>query len=87
MKQGTLRALAGYGGRPAGAAAAASAWDYSMTMHSAQFAPAPAGISAEQFRIWEALEAGGGLCMAVNETRDMCLLRISRGLEPVLKAM
>ncbi|KAK9917145.1 hypothetical protein WJX75_001279 [Coccomyxa subellipsoidea] len=27
-------------------------------MQSAQFAPVPAGISAEQFRIWEAFEAG-----------------------------
>ncbi|EIE18413.1 hypothetical protein COCSUDRAFT_38668 [Coccomyxa subellipsoidea C-169] len=68
MKQGTLRTLAGYGGRPGGAAAAASAWEYSMAMHSAQFAPAPAGICAEQFRIWEALEAG---CIPILLERHM----------------
>ena len=33
-------------------------WEYSMIMQQTQFVPAPAGISPEQFRIWEAIEAG-----------------------------
>ena len=36
-----------------------SAWEYTMLMHQTQFVPVPAGQSAEQFRLWEAFEAGG----------------------------
>jgi hypothetical protein len=53
LKQGKLRAFTGYAGRPSGAAAVSYPCEYSMTMQSAQFAPVPAGISAEQFRIWK----------------------------------
>ena len=35
-----------------------SAWEYTMLMHQTQFVPVPAGQSAEQFRLWEAFEAG-----------------------------
>ena len=33
-------------------------WDYSITMHRTQFMPLPSGISPEQYRLWESLEAG-----------------------------
>lgn len=33
-------------------------WQYSITMHSTQFVPLPSGVSPEQYRLWEALEAG-----------------------------
>ncbi|BDA51603.1 hypothetical protein COCOBI_19-1590 [Coccomyxa sp. Obi] len=58
MERGVLQPFSGYAGRPGGSAAAVNVWEYSMLMQRTQFAPAPAGISAEQFRIWEALEAG-----------------------------
>jgi hypothetical protein len=33
-------------------------WEYSMVMQQSQFIPVPAGNSAEQYRVWESLEAG-----------------------------
>ena len=75
MKQGKLRAFTGYAGRPGGTAAVSNPWEYSMTMQSAQFAPVPAGISAEQFRIWEAFEAGEAAVKS-NST-DCCRLSSS----------
>ena len=35
-----------------------SKWEYSITMHRTQFMPLPSGISPEQYRLWELLEAG-----------------------------
>ena len=75
MKQGKLRAFTGYAGRPGGAAVVSNPWEYSMMMQSAQFAPAPAGISAEQFRIWEAFEAGEAAVK--SNTTDCCRLSFS----------
>ena len=39
---------------------AMGALEYTLLMHQTQFVPAPAGNSPEQFRIWEAFEAGDG---------------------------
>ena len=33
-------------------------WEYTITMYDTQFMPIPSGISPEQYRLWEALEAG-----------------------------
>ena len=44
------------------------AMEYTMLMHQTQFVPIPAGNSPEQFRLWEALEAGG----AVADTCHAC---------------
>lgn len=60
-ERGVLRPFSGYAGKPGGSAAAVNVWEYSMLMQRTQFAPAPAGMSAEQYRIWEALEAGARL--------------------------
>ena len=38
-----------------------SALEYTLMMHQTQFVPVPAGNSPEQFRLWEAFEAGDGL--------------------------
>lgn len=58
MSWGVLKQFGIYAGRPGGHAEAVNAWEYSMLMYQTQFVPVPAGISAEQFRVWEALEAG-----------------------------
>lgn len=58
MERGLLLPFSGYAGKPGGSAAAVNVWEYSMLMQRTQFAPAPAGASAEQFRIWESFEAG-----------------------------
>ena len=50
----------GYAGAPQGSPDSMSAWEYTLLMHQTQFAPVPAGGSPEQFRLWEALEAGAG---------------------------
>lgn len=61
IERGVLRPFSGYAGRPGGSAAAMNVWEYSMLMRRTKFVPAPAGVSAEQFRIWEAFEAGAPL--------------------------
>ncbi|CAL8465799.1 g5335 [Coccomyxa elongata] len=58
IERGVLRPFRGYAGRPGGSSAAMNVWEYSMLMRRTKFVPAPAGVSAEQFRIWEAFEAG-----------------------------
>ena len=39
---------------------AMGAMEYTLLMHQTQFVPIPAGNSPEQFRLWEAFEAGEG---------------------------
>jgi hypothetical protein len=58
MDLGMLRPFGSYAGKPGGHTDAVNIWEYSMLMHQTQFVPLPAGISAEQFRVWEAFEAG-----------------------------
>lgn len=57
---GLLRRFSGYAGAPSGSPDSMSAWEYTLLLHQTQFAPVPAGGSPEQFRLWEALEAGEG---------------------------
>ena len=47
-----------FAGNDEAAAGSLSKWEYTLTMHSSQFMPVPSGISPEQYRVWEALEAG-----------------------------
>lgn len=58
MAMGLLKTFGSYAGKPGSHSEAVNAWEYSMLMHQTQFVPIPAGISAEQYRVWEALEAG-----------------------------
>lgn len=59
MQRGVLQSFSGYAGKPSGGSqGTANTWEYSMTMRRTQFVPVPAGMSPEQFRIWEAFEAG-----------------------------
>ena len=63
--RGVFRRFSGFAGVPGGSQGAMGAWEYTLLMHQTQFAPVPAGGSPEQFRIWEAFEAGDGqLCHA-----------------------
>ena len=55
---GALHAFNSYAGRPVVSQGSMNVWEYSILMQKTQFVPVPAGISAEQFRIWEAFEAG-----------------------------
>ena len=53
-----------------------SSWEYTLLMHQTQFVPLPAGGSSDQFRLWEAFEAGdgghkpGAACDAVHCSPD-----------------
>jgi len=59
MQGGVLQSFSGYAGKPSGGSqGTANTWEYSMMMRRTQFVPVPAGMSPEQFRIWEAFEAG-----------------------------
>lgn len=58
MEWGNLHSFNSYAGRPVGSQDSLNTWEYSMLMQQTQFLPLPAGISAEQFRVWEAFEAG-----------------------------
>jgi hypothetical protein len=63
MASGFLKHFVGYAGKPGSSPETANPWEYSMLMHQTQFVPIPAGISAEQFRIWEAFETGAMPCL------------------------
>ena len=58
MSLGVLHMFDTYAGRPFVAQGSMDVWEYSILMQNTQFLPVPAGISAEQFRIWEAFDAG-----------------------------
>ena len=79
MGLGALHAFNSYAGRPSGSKDSMNVWEYSILMQKTQFLPVPAGISAEQFRIWEAFEAGEVLALctpiAIN---GMCFKRLHR---------
>jgi hypothetical protein len=61
---GALHTFNSYAGRPIGSQDSMTVWEYSVLLHNTQFLPVPAGISAEQFRVWEAFEAGRTLAKA-----------------------
>ena len=58
LQWGSLHPFGSYAGRPVRSQDSMDNWEYSMLMQKTQFIPLPAGISPEQFRIWEAFEAG-----------------------------
>lgn len=58
MKLGVLKSVISFAGNPDGSQGSVNPWEYSFIMQQAQFAPIPAGVSPEQFRLWEAFEAG-----------------------------
>ncbi len=45
-----------------------NSWEYSIMMQQTQFVPVPAGISAEQYRIWEGIEAGAAFQTSLCHT-------------------
>ena len=72
LQLGTLQAFNSYAGRPIGSQDSMNVWEYTILLQDTQFLPLPAGISAEQFRIWEAFEAGdvreSHSCMSLHGT-------------------
>ena len=84
MAMGVLRRLPyfaggwGTGGMVAlGGPDAMGALEYTLLMQQTQFVPAPAGNSPEQFRIWEAFEAGDAqatTCHACHAARRWPLI-------------
>ena len=58
MNLGWVQTFSGFAGMPGGAAGSFNVWQYSMKMQQTKFAPIPAGVSPEQYRLWEAFEAG-----------------------------
>lgn len=66
LKLGALHTFNSYAGRPVGSQDSMNVWEYTILLQDTQFLPIPAGISAEQFRIWEAFEAGKVLMCACH---------------------
>lgn len=67
MSMGVLKTFGSYAGRPGSHSDAINIWEYSMLMHQTQFVPIPAGISAEQYRVWESFEAGALMLIMLGD--------------------
>lgn len=76
---GVLQSFSSYAGRPVGSQGSLNNWEYSILMQKTQFLPIPAGISAEQFRVWEAFEAGNFLASDMLWVGDGLQTHRSRG--------
>ena len=69
---------------------AMDAMQYTMLMHQTQFVPVPAGNSPEQFRLWEALEAGGAVantCHARHGCGHSCSSSAAAAIDRIYSAM
>ena len=74
MRRGKLHTFGVFAGKEGLSPDSMNSWQYSMIMQRTQFVPAPAGISAEQYRIWESIEAGKSL-LAAHHLIEMILPR------------
>lgn len=55
---GKLVEASDFAGYDCGGDASLSKWEYSALLHNTKFMPLPSGVNPEQYRIWEAIEAG-----------------------------
>ncbi len=55
---GRLVLAPSFAGADCGGEGSLSKWEYSALLHNTKFIPLPSGVSPEQYRIWESIEAG-----------------------------
>lgn len=58
LKLGRLVVTPSFAGADCGDEGSLSKWEFSALLHNTKFMPMPSGVSPEQYRIWESIEAG-----------------------------